>query len=119
MRAAVCSLALLLAACASMQHSENASPRKPLDGRIVPVVQGKSVRYTAYEKLSAPERRGVDAMWAASPASKDGCETTPHNGFAVSVCQDGAWICAAVHFSDGETHGHCVNGDTGARWDWP
>ena len=37
----------------------------------------------------------------------------------VATCQNGAWICAAVHTSDGLTAGHCVNGSTGQRWSYP
>jgi len=91
----------------------------PLKGLVVAVGGGTKVRFVQYSQLPASARNGVNAMFAASPAAASSCTHENHGSFHVATCQNGAWICAAVHASDGLTAGHCVNSTTGQRWSYP
>ena len=90
-----------------------------LKGLVVAVASGTQVRLVKYSQLPASARNGINAMFAASPAAASSCTHENHGSFHVATCQDGAWICSAVHASDGLTAGHCVNGTTGQRWSYP
>ena len=111
---------------AAAAQSNTAAPNQaltagnvPLRGLVVAVAGGTKVRFVKYSQLSASARKGIDAMFAASPAAAASCTHEPHGSFHIATCQDGAWICSAVHTSDGLTSGHCVNGTTGQRWSYP
>ena len=121
-------LAIILAASlnAAAAQSDTAAPNQaltarsaPLKGLVVALASGTKVRFVKYTQLPAPARSGVDAMFAASPAAASSCTHENHGSFHVATCQNGAWICSAVHASDGLTAGHCVNTTTGQRWSYP
>ncbi len=121
-------LAIVLAVSfnAAAAQGDTAAPNQALTtgsaglkGLVVGVASGTKVRFVKYSQLPAPVRNGVNAMFAASPAAASGCTHENHGSFHVATCQNGAWICAAVHTSDGLTAGHCVNGSTGQRWSYP
>lgn len=77
------------------------------------------VKVVPVSQLSSRSYASVYAWYKHADATLgSGCDTSSAGSFVVSVCENGGWICAAVHTKDGATAGSCVNADDGRRFEW-